>query len=86
MGLTQIYLPLLSALFQLGAGALWGVNSSRLVEEVLTEPRAKRLVEEASAFQMNGGAGLDAGYTKQTVSPVPTKAVCSFRVKGSSVH
>lgn len=37
MGLIQIYLPLSYAVFQLGADALWGVNSSKLVVEVLTE-------------------------------------------------
>lgn len=37
----QIYLPLLYAVFQLGADALWGVNSSKLVVEVLTEPSFK---------------------------------------------
>jgi len=33
----QIYLPLLCAVFQLGADALWGVNSCKLVVEVLTD-------------------------------------------------
>jgi len=37
MGLMQIYLPLLCAVFQLGADALWGVNSCKLVVEVLTD-------------------------------------------------